>query len=910
MMSFGALAFTAPWALLAFGVLPLLWWVLRATPPAPQVVVFAPLRLLQKLARTPETPQSTPWWLIALRLVMAGLIILALSRPVWNPSPQIDSERPLLVIVDDGWSATPLWSRLQNQARNRILAARSDGRDVALVFTAETEALIRFGGAGIALTRLDAHSPLPWPSDRARTVERVTTALEDPQAPDMFDTVWISDGLDAGDGDRALASLVSERGDLSLVLPPTSRLALGIARVQAEPDGFAIRLRRVSDEAPRDVSVTALSSDGQALTRVTGQFQPGEARLDLTATLPLDLRNQIARLVIDNALSAGAVHVTGDRWKRPRVGLLTLEADEEAQPLTSDIHYAREALSISSELVEGDLETLLDTDPAALVMLDAARTDAPALAEFVESGGVLVRFAGPRLAARADDLLPVRLREGGRLFGGAMAWDAPQGLSPFGNTSPFAGLVAPTEAQITRQVLAEPGPDLDSKVWARLDDGTPLVTADRRGQGWIVLFHVTAGPDWSSLPLSGLYPSMLERVLALSDGADPAPPTDGSWGLERLLASNGQLTDPRLASSPIPAAEFSAARASAETPPGIWSLGAASAALNVLHPSDQLRALARDLPGASYILDDQSSERRFAGLLLSLALILLTIDGLITLVLSGRLSLPRAVLNRSASLILVVATSFVLLPQLDAQAQSQTSPDLSAEAALDVRLAYVLTGDSQIDQLSHAAMSGLARESTRRSAVEPSAPMGVNIETDEILFFPMIYWPLTEDAPALSVEAADRVSAYMNAGGLIIFDTRDGRTAASQIAPHPGLVRVLEAVDVPALQVLPDGHVLGRTFYLLTEFPGRYPDTQIWVESNPEGSARDGASSVVIGSADWASAWAIDEQGQPLAPVEGGARQRELAIRFGVNMAMYALTGNYKADQVHVPAILERLGQE
>ena len=37
--------------------------------------------------------------------------------------------------------------------------------------------------------------------------------------------------------------------------------------------------------------------------------------------------------------------------------------------------------------------------------------------------------------------------------------------------------------------------------------------------------------------------------------------------------------------------------------------------------------------------------------------------------------------------------------------------------------------------------------------------------------------------------------------------------------------------------------------------------------------------------------------------------QREMACRFGVNLVMYALTGNYKADQVHVPAILERLGR-
>jgi hypothetical protein len=68
----------------------------------------------------------------------------------------------------------------------------------------------------------------------------------------------------------------------------------------------------------------------------------------------------------------------------------------------------------------------------------------------------------------------------------------------------------------------------------------------------------------------------------------------------------------------------------------------------------------------------------------------------------------------------------------------------------------------------------------------------------------------------------------------------------------------------------------------------------------------------VIGGNDWAAAWALDESGAPMVPVGrgyAGERQRELALRFGVNLIMHVLTGNYKSDQVHVPALLERLGQ-
>ena len=67
---------------------------------------------------------------------------------------------------------------------------------------------------------------------------------------------------------------------------------------------------------------------------------------------------------------------------------------------------------------------------------------------------------------------------------------------------------------------------------------------------------------------------------------------------------------------------------------------------------------------------------------------------------------------------------------------------------------------------------------------------------------------------------------------------------------------------------------------------------------------------MIVGGNDWAAAWAVDDSNRPLYSVEpGGERQREIAYRFGINLVMYTLTGNYKADQVHAPALIERLGQ-
>ena len=108
---------------------------------------------------------------------------------------------------------------------------------------------------------------------------------------------------------------------------------------------------------------------------------------------------------------------------------------------------------------------------------------------------------------------------------------------------------------------------------------------------------------------------------------------------------------------------------------------------------------------------------------------------------------------------------------------------------------------------------------------------------------------------------------------------------------------------------VPEDHALTRSFYLLQDFPGRWTGRRVWID-RPVAGVNDGVAAVVIGAHDWAGAWAVDDLGAPLLPVmPGGERQREMARRFGVNLVMYALTGNYKTDQVHVPALLERLGQ-
>jgi len=304
---------------------------------------------------------------------------------------------------------------------------------------------------------------------------------------------------------------------------------------------------------------------------------------------------------------------------------------------------------------------------------------------------------------------------------------------------------------------------------------------------------------------------------------------------------------------------------------------------------------------------------------LAAALALLVVGILESAVVSGRM--PRT--SRAAAVMLLA----LALPAPQAQAQSTSDPAADArgiEATRGVVLAYVLTGNATVDETAAAGLRGLGDQLWLRTSVEPEPPMGVNLETDELGFFPFLYWPITPDQPIPSTRAYGKLNAFLRTGGMILFDTRDADIAGlGGLTPEAEMLQLIASgLDVPPLDILPKDHVLTRTFYLLQEFPGRYTSSDLWVEAPPpdaetaEGmpfrNLNDGVTPVIIGGNDWAAAWAVDGTGAAIYPVGrglAGQDQRELAYRFGINVVMHVLTGNYKSDQVHVPALLERLGE-
>ncbi len=373
-------------------------------------------------------------------------------------------------------------------------------------------------------------------------------------------------------------------------------------------------------------------------------------------------------------------------------------------------------------------------------------------------------------------------------------------------------------------------------------------------------------------------------------------------------------------------------RATSDHPPGFYGPPEGLFAVNALAPNDRLAPLDISALNAHRDTYRMSEPQDLRGPILLAALALLALDALITFLLAGGIGqlLRRQRPAATALALAIFAAALLSSPQAFAQGQASTRATSADEQALrstlETRLAYVITGDAEVDRISKAGLQGLTLFLAQRTALEAGEPIGLDPARDELAFYPLIYWPIVPSAPKPSREALEHIDAYMKQGGTVLFDTRDAVEAPSGAGGEtrgPGmqaLRAILSSLDIPELEPVRRDHVLTKTFYLLKDFPGRFSSGQLWVEALPAAEedepasrparAGDGVSSIIITSNDFAGAWAMRQDGQAMLPlVSAEPRQREFAFRAGVNIVMYTLTGNYKADQVHVPALLERLGQ-
>ena len=429
MIGFAGLSFGLPWLLLGLLALPAIWWLLRVTPPAPRRVMFPPFRLLLGLSAPQETPARTPLWLLLLRILAAALIIVAFAEPTIGQRGKALGQGPLVLFIDNDWAAAQQWKNRDAALSQALADASSAGRAVAIVSTASAAApVVSLLAAGEAERAARALVPQSYEPDRLRAA-RAVAAMRFAARPEI---VWLSDDIDRSDAAKVAATL-SAVGDLTILGDPSAATPLALTADRNDPTGFAVDIARADEAGERSGTVEALGEHDEGLAAAAFRFAPGASVTTAHITLPLEVRNETRRIAVNGVDSAGTLRLLGTSARRLAVGIVTASNLETQQPLLAGVFYLKRALAPYADVHDGSIAEEIARNDSVLFLADygaLTKDDHDRVANFVANGGVLIRFAGGRMTADVDDLVPVKLRVGGRYLGGALAWSEPRSWPP------------------------------------------------------------------------------------------------------------------------------------------------------------------------------------------------------------------------------------------------------------------------------------------------------------------------------------------------------------------------------------------------------------------------------------------------------------------------------------------------
>src|ERR1700726_3859234 len=266
------LSFAEPFLLLGLLSLPVLWWLLRVMPPRPRRLEFPPTRLLFDIAPKEETPSRTPWWLTALRLAAAALVILAAAGPIWNPQTGLaGSKAPVVIMLDDSWSSASSWDTRINAADELIANADNDRRGVALVPLSEPTRDITIMPGGAARVALSQLAPKPYSIERVETLPAIERFLK---VTGDCEIAWLSDGVDTGRGAEFMQGLSKTLGDRTLTVfgggAPSARALAAAENAAAK---MTVKVLRADGGVAAGV-VRALDHKGSPIGEARYTFAP------------------------------------------------------------------------------------------------------------------------------------------------------------------------------------------------------------------------------------------------------------------------------------------------------------------------------------------------------------------------------------------------------------------------------------------------------------------------------------------------------------------------------------------------------------------------------------------------------------------------------------------------------------
>ncbi len=892
------ISFSNYYALFGLALTPIIWIIIKSFPPIPKSYNFSSLYLLEKIDYNSSKNNNTPLWLLIFRILFFILIVLFFSHPHVKNKDSLNTKEftKYVIVADIGWSMANDWDKFKKIVLQISKEAEKNNKKIIFFHSLlkSYKDVKTFKSSTDINSYLKNLTPLPIKFNEST----LKYLLENPSILNNSKLYLISSIYDFNNASKHIQNynFIKNNSDQHYFINPVETL-LVINKLGINQNNIICEISRIGkSNFDQNFYLKVNTINDEIIYNASHEINEDSKLKIVNLSFPIQLINQIKHIEIVGQNHAGAKYYFDDFSKKKNIAILSDNEFYKESPLLSPIYYLKKSLSSKHLLTISKIDSIIKQNYSTIIVPETMKIPKEfeyKLKNWLLNGGTLIRFAGQGLVGQKSNFLPVENSIGTiRSIDGQLTINKNLYISEFKKNSIFSGLEIPSDISITKQLVFNEISD-KVKILAKLNDGTPIVSMRNIGLGNIILFHIGASNSWSDLPISSLFPDMLNRVLLFSKHKGSSNLED--LNLTKEIDGFGNLIQTKKIVNINKFDDIKNSQPSLIVPPGKYENDQISVVLNL---STNING--SDLEEASqytYISDYSfTGEKDLSPMILKILLTMFILDTLITIMIKNNINIYQYFKKNNIIFLFLFPLIFL---------------NLEASTANETYLAYIKIKNKEINNISENGLNNLKSLLSTRTAISPKGVVGLDLKNDDIFSYPFIYWPLTKNL--LQIEKAEivKINNYINNGGIFFFDVIGFSRSNLNLKDKKfkAIRDFLSNIKVKNLSILPKGHTLTKSFYLLNKFPGKW-DNRVLLIENSNLEYKDGVSSIILGFNDWARAWSLDKNSVPLYPVvPGGERQRELSYRFGINIAMYSLTGNYKSDQIHSKSILNRLSK-
>ena len=896
MFFFREISFDYPYLLFFALFLPFIWNFLKTSPPLPNLKKFPAIVFLAKKKSLDQTPKKISYPIVILRFMILIFLIVGFSQPQINRANNNQIQN--LIILDNSWLSGTSWIDRKQKIVELIRSQESELNNFSIITTTEFSEGNFFNlnnkKPSEIIEFISSLEPLSWEPNYSLLHEQLKENKK------IYDNIyWFTEPLIDKDKD-ILHSYLSKK-NLKIIKSSETKILPIVKFSQKKNNTYEFVISHPLNVFSKGV-IDSFDKEKKLLYRVSYEEKSikknGMFFTKILINIPISISNKINYFQLNKINSSATKMYLSKIQTKKTLGIVSINQNEKSLKFNSGNYFVDKALGNKFETKKNSLENLINMKLKLLfiddLLLINKKIDSKIIS-WVKKGGTLIKFGGTNMINSILDESESSFKNNFSLTGRIISVDSQLSLkkslkiSNISVNSPLYGLQVPDEVRVKQYIESQPS--ITSKkinVWLSLENGTPLISSISLQKGKIIFFHIPSNATWSNLPLSYFFLEIIERIVNQTQGDK----LKKDKILKPFLNLNamGELIKPSAQSLNIDKKiEKDSIKVNYNYPPGLYKDNENFYALN---QSDNLLytfRINKDFDNQNFQEITSNRTLNFGPFFLISAFFLFFLDTLVTLFLRQLLKIEKT-------------KFFLVTVVLIFYSSNPYSKSFDIEKVMSNKIGYIVTGDDKVDKVTHNGLKVLSKFISNKTAAIFSEPTPIDLKEDKLLYYPIIYWTTDSDQKVLP----KKIRRFLNDGGLLLIDCKLDELNFMINKCLDSFQKLLKNNQIGQFKEIDEKHAMSKSFYIINNFPGR-KNNPIYFATTELGDF-DNTASVIIGNNDWVGAWAKNENNEFLfSLLQNDLKQRNVSFKFGVNLLIYSLTGNYKTDQVHIPEFLKRI---